>query len=483
MLENLEFTRDYMSVEPHDLPHFYDVSIWVHRTLTVTAVTSLPLPSCMDRRALVVDVVLSTGAVVRVQTTHLESKKPNWELRAKQLEVLLPIVKAPTIPAIVVGDFNFCSSWPEENEVIEQDLRVIDVWPALRGETAGFTEDSVVNSMMLKAKRGKHKQVRFDRILLVNPDGVAPTTVLIPASIKLLGTTPLAGKAGIFPSDHFGLVATFKVMLGSSGGGGSELVACRAASDAYSECAAGPSVANGCDLFEEVLSHTEEDALIVWVDAQLVLGRANKLFGRTYTAPPQKWESRNQSREMLQYGAFTHANRVQVVPLEPTLPPELQAVVDTLVARGVFQPEQRPMACTVNVYEIGQYLPPHVDAVAFARPFATVSLESEHHVHLGDDLAGECGQWTGGMRVLMPRRSALRLDGDAAGPTVNHALAAHPTRRISLTFRRLSAEAVEDFACDAAESAARSRERQLAKRAAKKEKRARKAESKQTPTQ
>ena len=56
------------------------------------------------------------------------------------------------------------------------------------------------------------------------------------------------------------------------------------------------------------------------------------------------------------------------------MPPELTAVVDTLVARGVIGEGQRFDSCTINVYGVGQWIPPHIDNPAFARPFVTVSL-------------------------------------------------------------------------------------------------------------
>lgn len=50
------------------------------------------------------------------------------------------------------------------------------------------------------------------------------------------------------------------------------------------------------------------------------------LLGKTYTAPPNKWAVRLQSREMLQFGVFTHSNRVQDVGVLP-MPPILTELV------------------------------------------------------------------------------------------------------------------------------------------------------------
>lgn len=48
---------------------------------------------------------------------------------------------------------------------------------------------------------------------------------------------------------------------------------------------------------------------------------------------------------------------------------------------------ERPDACTINIYESGQWIPPHVDSFKFARPFCTVSLLSEQATVFGEHMA------------------------------------------------------------------------------------------------
>ena len=114
----------------------------------------------------------------------------------------------------------------------------------------------------------------------------------------------------------------------------------------------------GCDVFLNVVTEADEAELLAWVDDQLEKGRRGELEGKTYHPPPPKWSSRGQSREMLQYGAFTHANRVQLnVPLQRHLPPILAKAVASMEDRGVYSdPKWLPDACTVNVYAEGNYL-------------------------------------------------------------------------------------------------------------------------------
>ena len=105
---------------------------------------------------------------------------------------------------MLMGDFNFCARRStEENAHIDPDYR--DMWTALRGDDPGYTEDTDINLMRLE-KTQKHKQVRFDRMLVRSS-----TPGWRPASIELLGTKSISSKLpNVFPSDHFGLRGTLK---------------------------------------------------------------------------------------------------------------------------------------------------------------------------------------------------------------------------------------------------------------------------------
>jgi endonuclease/exonuclease/phosphatase family metal-dependent hydrolase len=167
--------------------------------LPVRALTLHELPSHMGRRLLVAELAAGPGGIV-VGTVHLESLKHNGDARAEQLEVIFPLLKAVGPDAVLVGDFNFCSSWTAENANLDPEL--VDLWPALRGRAPGYTEDPDVN-VMLRNVQAKAKRVRFDRVLLRSAGGAWR-----PRSIELLGTEPIAESSpDVFPSDHFGLVA------------------------------------------------------------------------------------------------------------------------------------------------------------------------------------------------------------------------------------------------------------------------------------
>lgn len=231
----------------------------------------------------------------------------------------------------------------------------------------------------------------------------------------------------------------------------------------------------GLRLFRRVVPDELQHRLVSLVDELLIAGRQGLLPGNTYSPIPPKFSRRNQSREMLQFGVYTHSNRVDSTLVAP-IPSEIHELLNILVAEGVISPSQRPNACTVNAYAEGNWLPPHIDSTSFARPFVTVSLVSEQDSLFGRNMScsvvdGNNVSITGEeVRVAMPVGSALRLDGDAAD-VYEHAVPPATCRRISLTLRRLSSKSTDEhkeaMSKKAATRLARS-ERKKAKKLAKK---------------
>ncbi|MEC4895392.1 MAG: endonuclease/exonuclease/phosphatase family protein [Oscillatoria sp. PMC 1051.18] len=155
------------------------------------------LPSSMYRKLLVASLSINEERF-QIGVVHLESKKYFASRRERQLAKIFPVMENADY-AVLMGDFNFCSSWTEENAKIDRSYQ--DLWSALRSDEAGYTEDTDINIMRLEQK-GKAKQVRFDRILLRSsyPGWQANT-------IKLLGREPISPELpNVFPSDHFGLL-------------------------------------------------------------------------------------------------------------------------------------------------------------------------------------------------------------------------------------------------------------------------------------
>ena len=235
-------------------------------------------------------------------------------------------------------------------------------------------------------------------------------------------------------------------------------------------------ISSGLDLYLDVAPPLLQARLVLFVAEALRAGRAGELHGKSYMPVPSRWVARGKSREMLQYGVFTNANRVSDADVLP-LPPLLVEVCDLLESFGIVSgPAQRPDTCAVNVYAEGSWLPPHVDSAKFARPFCTLSLLSSQRVAFGDSICGDDGSWRGAeTRTLMPIGSVLRVAGAAAGPRCAHALSSASAPRISFTFRRLAPEARVAIEQSRAERAARSAAKHARLRAEKLERRAAKA--------
>lgn len=228
----------HYSLSTEKLTQSYDVLMLARHDLN-PAWWSLKLPTAMGRRCLIMDCCI-LGISLRIATVHLESYFENADWRGRQLKVILANVCCPrpdidafnhalhlgvdSVPrsVIVCGDFNFCSSCPLENSILEGS-GFVDVWPythCTNGKGSmdpGFTVDTSFNHMLWELK-GRAMQVRFDRVLLGCPTMVPPCTAAScymafcnPVDIKLLGLQPFT--EGLWASDHFGLCAEIGVAV------------------------------------------------------------------------------------------------------------------------------------------------------------------------------------------------------------------------------------------------------------------------------
>jgi tyrosyl-DNA phosphodiesterase 2 len=132
------------------------------------------------------------GQPLVVESVHLDSGKASAGLRERQLRtVFRDLDRVPD--AVLLGDFNMRD---DENSLVTPPFE--DVWPRLRPDEPGYTEDTSINLMRLDST-GKERQVRFDRVL--TKGGWRATR------IDLLGTEPISSTSPrVFPSDHFGVV-------------------------------------------------------------------------------------------------------------------------------------------------------------------------------------------------------------------------------------------------------------------------------------
>ena len=168
-----------------------DYGMLVLSRLPVSRVTYTRLPSRQSRGFLLADLELY-GTRTVVCAIHLDSGKSSSRLRGWQLRRAFRALKAAQ-DAVVLGDFNMRDT---------ENWRIVapycDVWPALRPDEDGFTEDTSINLMRYDMK-DKNRHVRFDRVLLKGRRWAA-------SKIELLGTEPIAADLPrVFPSDHFGV--------------------------------------------------------------------------------------------------------------------------------------------------------------------------------------------------------------------------------------------------------------------------------------
>lgn len=162
--------------------------------LPLDSVTYTRLPTRLSRGYLTARLSID-GAPLSVVCLHLESGKASAQLRARQLGQILDVQRAER-NVVIVGDFNLRDT---ENGIIPKTY--CDVWPALRPDDPGYTEDTTINHMRYDMK-DKHRHVRFDRVLTRGD-------VWSPETIDLLGREPISPDLPrVFPSDHFGVRCT-----------------------------------------------------------------------------------------------------------------------------------------------------------------------------------------------------------------------------------------------------------------------------------
>nr|XP_034982307.1 tyrosyl-DNA phosphodiesterase 2 [Zootoca vivipara] len=167
-------------------------------------ITPFPTTSMM-RNLLAVHATIS-GNDLCLMTSHLESTKGHNEERLSQLKrVLAKMTEAPESTTVIFGgDTNL-----RDKEVAKLGGlpdNILDVWEFLgKPEHCRYTWDTTQNTNL----DARYKcRLRFDRLLLraASTDGQ-----IVPKSLDLIGLEKL--DCGRFPSDHWGLLCNFDVVL------------------------------------------------------------------------------------------------------------------------------------------------------------------------------------------------------------------------------------------------------------------------------
>uniref|UniRef100_N1QVS0 Alpha-ketoglutarate-dependent dioxygenase AlkB-like domain-containing protein n=1 Tax=Aegilops tauschii TaxID=37682 RepID=N1QVS0_AEGTA len=167
------------------------------------------------------------------------------------------------------------------------------------------------------------------------------------------------------------------------------------------------NILQGLELHANVFSPDEQARIVACVLDLQDQGRRGRLRERTYSEP-RKW-MRGKGRATIQFGccynyaADRDGNPPGIVRDESVdpLPPLLAAMARRLVLWRVLPPSCVPDSCIVNVYDVDDCIPPHVDHHDFLRPFCTASFLAEAPILFGR----ACGSVAPGGSSSGPRAS------------------------------------------------------------------------------
>uniref|UniRef100_A0A7N0ZW74 Fe2OG dioxygenase domain-containing protein n=1 Tax=Kalanchoe fedtschenkoi TaxID=63787 RepID=A0A7N0ZW74_KALFE len=204
------------------------------------------------------------------------------------------------------------------------------------------------------------------------------------------------------------------------------------------------NVLDGIELHLGIFSGAEQKRIVEYVYQLQEMGKKGLLRERTYCAP-QKW-MRGKGRVTIQFGCcYNYAKDKDGNPpgiirnnlLVDPLPNLFKVIIKRLVRWHVLPTTCTPDSCIVNIYDEGDCIPPHIDNHDFLRPFCTVSFLSECEILFGSNLkiVGP-GEFAGSFAIPLPVGSVLVLNGNGAD-VAKHCVPAVPTKRISITFRRM----------------------------------------------
>ncbi|TKW19542.1 hypothetical protein SEVIR_4G026700v4 [Setaria viridis] len=199
----------------------------------------------------------------------------------------------------------------------------------------------------------------------------------------------------------------------------------------------------GLELHSGVFSSAEQRRIVECVYDLQERGRRGELGDRTYTEP-QKW-MRGKGRVTIQFGCcYNYATDkngnppgiIRTIVSDP-MPDLFKTMIKRLVRWQVLPTTCVPDSCIVNIYEPADCIPPHIDSHDFVRPFCTVSFLSECNILFGSNLRVSApGEFTGSVAIPLPVGSVLVLNGNGAD-VAKHCVPAVPTKRISITFRKM----------------------------------------------
>ncbi|KAJ1419964.1 Oxoglutarate/iron-dependent dioxygenase [Sesbania bispinosa] len=159
------------------------------------------------------------------------------------------------------------------------------------------------------------------------------------------------------------------------------------------------NVLQGLELHTGVFNVMEQNKIVEYIYRLQWRGKQGKLRG-------QKWKPPGIIRDE------------EVDPL----PPVFKQMIKRMVRWNIVPPTCIPDSCIVNIYDVGDCIPPHIDHHDFVRPFYTVSFLNECKIMA-------CFH-------SLPVGSVFNLSGNGAD-VAKHCIPSVSSRRISITFRKM----------------------------------------------
>ncbi len=191
LAESLGCTAHFVSVDGPERPKRYGNAILTpHRVLATGGVFLQPLDDWRVAAHVRIEV---RGRALDVYDTHLHHTIEGGAIRAKQIAHLLAFVDSTRsdAPVVLAGDFN-CELGSPEIQPVERAWT--DAYAATRPN--GTHEQSITLNVALH-----NPPLAIDHVFVSRADRVA----LVPASSAIILNDP--GADGVWPSDHFGVVA------------------------------------------------------------------------------------------------------------------------------------------------------------------------------------------------------------------------------------------------------------------------------------
>ncbi|NWV32783.1 TYDP2 phosphodiesterase, partial [Grantiella picta] len=202
----LQMKAGNYTIIPGNIDDYFTVIMLKKSRVKLLKQEIIPFPTTAMKRNLLVVHVSVSGIELCLMTSHLESTKNHAKERIKQLQIALNEMQKIRESTTVIfgGDTNLRDSEVKKLGNLPDNIK--DVWEMLgKPQHCCYTWDTQSNSNLNAPYKCK---MRFDR-LYFRP--AVEGGQFIPRSMDLIGLEKL--DCGRFPSDHWGILCCFDVVL------------------------------------------------------------------------------------------------------------------------------------------------------------------------------------------------------------------------------------------------------------------------------